>query len=465
MGSPITFSGFNQIDFGQILNVIMTAERAPLTALETQKKVLNQQGTAFTTLATKLAALESAIDTLTEDEGFSTHAVTSASPESVGATATSGGVAGIYEVVVSELARAQVMASTTTYSSPDEVVATAGSVSLALYGNPPVNIPPSGVSGSMTVRELADAINSDSDSPVSAAVVQAAPGEYRLVLTGRSTGSANAFTVTSTLSGGKGLTFTDTDGDGTYGDDAGDSAVVASNASLTVNNVPITSTTNTFEDAIPCVTLTLLKKDPATTVLVEVTESADEAKTQLDAFVKAYNDLMSFVSEQNTAAAAGTPSIGRDSLIRTLRMGLTAAMREEYLDAGDVYTRLSTVGLEFESTGTIKVNAAALKAAVLDDPAAVRRLFVGADGDGGVFGALKERIAGYTTAGGFVQAAKDRLKDQIVKIDSRLDAMEMQLELRRATLQREFIAADQLMTQLKGQSSSLQALGGQYRLF
>jgi flagellar capping protein FliD len=57
------------------------------------------------------------------------------------------------------------------------------------------------------------------------------------------------------------------------------------------------------------------------------------------------------------------------------------------------------------------------------------------------------------------------LKDQIVKIDSRLDTMELQLELRRTTLQREFMAADQLMTQLKGQSSSLQALGGQYRLF
>jgi flagellar hook-associated protein 2 len=464
MGSPITFSGFNQIDFGQILNVIMTAERAPLTALETQRKVLNQQGTAFTTLATKLGALESAIDTLTDEDGFSIHAVTSNSPDSVGATTTGGSVAGLYEVVVSELARAQVMASTTTYTSPDEVIASAGSVSIALYGNPPVNIPPSGVSGSMTVRELADAINSDSDSPVTAAVVQAAPGEYRLVLTGRNAGSANAFTVTSTLSG-KGLTFTDTDTDGTYGDDADDSAVVASNASLTINNVPITSTTNTVEDAIPGVTLTLAKKDPATTVMVEVTESADEAKAQLEAFVKAYNDLMSFVSEQNTAAAAGEPSIGRDSLVRTLRMGLTDAMRGEYLDAGDVYTRLSTVGLEFESTGTLKVNAAALKTAVLDDPDAVRRLFVGADGDSGVFGALKERIEGYTTAGGFVQAAKNRLKDQIVKIDSRLDTMELQLELRRTTLQREFMAADQLMTQLKGQSSSLQALGGQYRLF
>ena len=121
--------------------------------------------------------------------------------------------------------------------------------------------------------------------------------------------------------------------------------------------------------------------------------------------------------------------------------------------------------MEFERTGTIKINDAGLKAAVLDDPDAVRKLFMGADGTGGVFGALKQQVAEYTKAGGLVQDAKDRLKDQILKIDSRLDTMEMQLELRRQTLQREFIAADQLMTQLNSQSSSLQALGGQYRLF
>src|SRR5262245_50067053 len=120
MGSPITFSGFNNIDFGSILNTIMTAERVPLTALETQKSTLNQQGTAFTTLAGKLGALKSALDTLASPEGFDIYAATSGTPENVGVSTTSGGVAGLYEVVVSELAHAQVMASTTTYASPDE---------------------------------------------------------------------------------------------------------------------------------------------------------------------------------------------------------------------------------------------------------------------------------------------------------------------------------------------------------
>ena len=174
---------------------------------------------------------------------------------------------------------------------------------------------------------------------------------------------------------------------------------------------------------------------------------------------------MSFVTEQGTAALAGKTSISRDSLVRTLKMGLTDAMRSEYLGSGTDYTRLSTIGVEFEMTGTIKVDAAKLKSAVLDNANAVRSLFVGTTGSDGVFGALKAQVESYTSAGGFVQDAKDRLKDQILRIDGRLDTMEMQLELRRVALQREFIAADQLMTQLNGQGSSLQALGGQYRLF
>jgi flagellar hook-associated protein 2 len=214
MSSPITFSGFNSIDFNSILNALMTAERVPMTALETHKTALNTQGTAYTTLAGKLGALESALDTLTDADGFSPFAVASNDETAVGVSATSGGIAGLYEVVVTNLARAQVMASASTYGSPDDVIATGGNITVALLGNPPVSVP---VTSSMSVRQFADAINAQANSPVNASVVQAAPGQYRLVLTGRNSGTANAFTVTSSLTGGAGLTFTDTNTNGTYG--------------------------------------------------------------------------------------------------------------------------------------------------------------------------------------------------------------------------------------------------------
>jgi flagellar hook-associated protein 2 len=456
MGSPITFSGFNSIDFNSILNALMTAERLPMTALETQKTALNTQGTAYTTLAGKLGALESALDTLTDADGFSPFAVASNDSDAVGVTATSGGIAGLYEVVVTDLARAQVMASTTTYASPDDVIATGGNITVALFGNPPVAIP---VTSSMSVRQFADAINAQTNSSVNASVVQAAPGQYRLVLTGRNSGTANAFTVTSSLTGGAGLTFTDTNTNGTYGDSAADLAVEARNAALRVNNVPVTSTTNTVEGAIPGVTLTLSHADPAATVLVEVTRSAAAAEEELGAFVKAYNDLMSFLTQQNADAASGKSNIARDGMVRSLKNGLRATMQAEYLAAGVDYSRLSSIGIEFEQTGTIKLNSSKLSAALSGSLTSVQTLISGA------FTALKAQVTDYAESGGLIQSAKDRLKDQIVKIDSRLESMQLQLDLRRSALQQEFIAADLLMTQLKGQGTSLQGLGSQYRLF
>ena len=40
MGSPVTLSGFNNIDFGSVLNALMQQERIPVTQLETQQTAL-----------------------------------------------------------------------------------------------------------------------------------------------------------------------------------------------------------------------------------------------------------------------------------------------------------------------------------------------------------------------------------------------------------------------------------------
>ncbi len=94
--------------------------------------------------------------------------------------------------MVTELAKSQTTVSASTYNSADAVVATAGAITLTRFGDPPIDVV---ISGSMTLQDIAEAVNAAPNSPVSAAVVQVSPGQYRLVLTGRSTGAANAFTV------------------------------------------------------------------------------------------------------------------------------------------------------------------------------------------------------------------------------------------------------------------------------
>ncbi len=458
MGSPITFSGFNQIDFSMILNAVMQQESAPLTRLDTQKKALETQKTLFGTLSTKLGALKTAADALKNESSLGVLKATSSGP-GVEVSAASGTNTGTYNIKVSELARAQVLASAT-FSSLDDVVGTAGAVTITPATGDPVVI---GVTGSTTIQQLAAAINENDDSPISAAVVQSEPGLYRLVLTGKGTGEANAFTLTHTLSGGSGLTFADTDGNQVYGDLAADDTQSARNASFTVNGLAIQSTGNVVQDVVPGVTLTLRTEDPDETVVVDVTRDGTAAKAKITAFVDAYNAVASFYDEQQTAAIGGKPSIGRDPILRGFRGNMREALQDAY--PGGAFTKLAAIGLGFTNAGKLELDDDIFDAAIKDNPNAVQTLVAGTASDAGAFDEISKVIEGYTISGGLIADVRDRITEQVKAMTARLDQMEQRLAIRRATLQREFTAADNAMTQLNSQGNSLGALANQYRLF
>jgi len=454
--ASVTLSGFNNIDFSAILEAVMVQERVPFTALGSKKAVLQQQNSQLGALAGKLSSLQSAADNLSSPDSLSVLAATSSDPAIVGVSTSGGSIAGTYDVVVSQRAKAQVTASTST-ATADQVVTTGGTLSLLVGAQPPVNIV---ASGNMTLRDLADAIN-DADAGVQASVVQATPGNYRLVLTSTQTGTEHGFTFTSTL--GNGITFGGADG--TYGQAGDANAVDAQDAEVTVNSVPVTSSTNTLTDVIPGVTLTLNDQNEDKTVRVSVSRDAEGLRKQVDGFVKAYNDLVGWVNDQRTAATEGKTNVAREAVVRGLHSDLRAAILGEHGDG--TLTRLAAVGIGFDRSGLMTVNAGVFEDAVDADPAAVQELFAGTS-DGatdGAFDDLSELVASYADSGGLVKKAQERITDQVQKVSGRMDVLDAQLTLRRSALQAEFIAADQAMQRLNSQVNSLSTLNGQYRLF
>jgi flagellar hook-associated protein 2 len=177
VGSAITFSGFNDIDFSVVLNAIMTQESQPLVALQARQSAMKSRATTFGTLATRTSTLQSAAEALSDSTSIASYTATSNDPTAVAVSAGSSAFPGRYEIVVNELARSQVMASSS--SSPDAdttVVANTGSL---VVGGHTIAI-----SGPVTLKQLAQTINDDSASPVRASVVQAGPTSFRLVLSG-----------------------------------------------------------------------------------------------------------------------------------------------------------------------------------------------------------------------------------------------------------------------------------------
>lgn len=445
MGSPISLSGFNSIDFNLILNAIMDQERLPVVALETDLRNLEGQDTVYTQLASQLADVEGAAEKLSATGSFSGTTLTNSDTSILTASSSSSTPVGAYDVIVTDLARAQVTASTSTFADSDTTVVANGGT-LTLGGIDVV------IGGDVTLEGLADAINGTTDIPVTASILSSAPNTYQLVLTGNDTGLANAFTITNGLSGGAGVTF-------------GGNAVDARDAAATVNNIPITSAENTITGAIPGTTLTLLKADPATTVTISVSRDVQALKTSVQDFMDKYNAATSFLDEQFAASAEGVgTAIGGDGLVRGLRSAMRQTLSQAY-SVGGSFSFLAEVGIGSNSSGELTLDASLFDDAVEGSITDLESLFVGSGGTNGAFVAFETLIDAYTEAGGLLPDVQDRLDTQTQALNDRIFAMEERLAIRRTSLQAEFIAADLAIAQLNSQLDSLSALGNQFRLF
>ena len=447
MSSPITFSGFNNIDFNMILNGIMQQASVPMVVMQNRQTAMRSQITSFDLLKNRVQTMLDAAEDLADPQAVQGLSGTSSDPDAVSISTSSQAVAGQYDVVVQSLARSQVTASASTVAdSNTTVVASSGALT--------INGVEVAINGDVTLQGLAAAINNTDDVGVTASVVRTGANAWRLVLSSTQSGADGAFTMTSTL--GAGITFTDTDNNGTIGDSVEDNAVQASNASLLVNNIQVTGSSNIFEDVVPGVTLTLRKADPDATVQITVAPDSTALEEKVTAFVDAYNTAVQFLSEQRKAAGTGDmASIGREPVLRQLHNSLRSELSGAHGD--EIFTRLSEIGVEFTITGTLDLDKERLADAVTQDGDAVRGLFSGADG---VFTGVQSVLEEYSASSGFISDLKERIGDQITKMDGQIAEMQSRLALQREGLLREFIAADVAISRLKNQSGSLANLGG-----
>lgn len=435
MGSPVTFSGFNNIDFNLILDSVMQQARAPLAALETRQSAFKQQLTALGKFASQATALKDAAADL--DNATAGDAVAASSTDASAVTVSAGtdAIAGSYDVIVQELARAQVTAAATTMADTDTTIAATGGT--LVIGGTTVT-----VTEPVTLQQLATLINGTTGVGARASVVQSSAGAYRLVLTGANTGVGEAFTITNGLTDSP-LTF------------AGN-AVDATDAAILVNNVQVVSATNVFDAAIPGMTLTVLKKDPVTTIGVNVTADSGALKARLDTFVKAYNDLTAFLTEQRAAEAKGdAATLARDPMLRQIKNQLRSVLTAAY--GASSPDRLTQVGLEFTLAGTLTLDAAAFSAAFTSDPGSLQALL---SGPTGAFAAVASVLDTYTRTDGLLDSGRERLTSQIRSLDNQLFQAQSRLAVQRQSLQKEFLAAEIAMSRLNSQSSALSGLGG-----
>lgn len=443
ISSPGIGSG---LDVQGIVSQLVALERRPIDLLKQQATRLSTQLSSFGLMQSYVGNLQSAATQLARSSLWNQTAASSSDTAAVGVTASAGAAAGSYNVEVLQLARAQSLASSaytdgTTVLGQGTLTFTRGDGSTAA-----VTIGPEHT----TLAGIRDRINAAA-AGVSASIVRDASGA-RLVLTSTSTGLDAAITRIDVTgdAGLQGLAFQQ----GVAGSVT--ETQTARNAQARVNGLSIESTSNTLADAIDGLTLTLSR---TTTAPVEVKVSADDeaVKKAVQDFINAYNDISRFLAKE-TAYDEATKKAGTLQGDRTA-VGLMTQLRtlvSQSSGASGVFATLSSVGVELQRDGTLKLNDTRFKEA-LTQRNELAQAFSRADSGDPSLNGFSERFRLLTNAivgtDGLLTARSEGLRVTLRRNEQQRERYEDRVALVEKRLLRQYQALDASLGQLNSLSN------------
>jgi flagellar hook-associated protein 2 len=422
LSSTSSTTGLGQgIDVQQFVQLATANQQANITALQNDQTTLNSQTTALNQITTDLNNLQSATDALNDPLGaLGAQVATSSNSGVVTATAASTATAGTHSITVNSLATTSSYYTNAVASSSTPLAT--GSFQISVGGGKPATVTVNSTDN--TLDGLAAAINNQNIG-VQASVINDANGA-RLALVSQTTGAPGDLTVTGSIAAttgsnaAPGLSFT--------------KAVTGLNASLVVDGVPISSTTNTVTGVINGVTLNLAAAAPNSPVSVSVAPDTTQASNALNQFVTAYNTAVNDINAQFAVASDGTgggPLESDDSLRQAQQQLLSAISYSVTGNNGAV--NLASIGLNLNDDGTISVDSGALSSALSSNFSGVQNFLQNATN--GFAGNLDSVLTGLTDpsagvlgldAQGIAQSSQD-LGQQISDLQAALAVQQQNL--------------------------------------
>lgn len=306
-GSPTSGDGF---DVTNTVNEIVSNMQSVETPWKNQLTNLQSQDTALTSIGTDLSSLSTALQSLTNFEGVLSEKQGSSSDTSVLelTSASTSAVAGSHTIVVNSLAQTSSY-YTNSISANDTL---SGSFTIQVGSGSAQTIQLNSTNN--TLSSLASAINSGSYG-VTANVITDSSGS-RLELVSNTSGSGGNIVLGGTLTdstAGSAMSFTQ--------------AQAGKDASLTVDGIAITSSSNTVSNALPGVTFQLLSASPGTDVQVQITNDNSAVESAVSSFVTAYNTVIGDLNTQEGDTSTGTPEpLYGNSTISNLQQSLESAL-------------------------------------------------------------------------------------------------------------------------------------------
>lgn len=434
------------LDTEAIIQELMRVERRPIVLLTERQSLLTKQKQAWDEVKSSLEALASKIAPLTYSFNFYKKTVEVGDPSVLTATASTDAANATYEIKVTSLARAQVIQSGP-YDDPTASRGLAGTISI--NGKDVV------VAAEDSLNSLAQKINGTTDIGAQASVVQVAPGEYRLLIASSQTGTANKLSLGGDMALWQQLGFVDATG-------KVNEVVAATDAVFTVNGVEFKRPSNVVSDVIPGVTLSLkMQADPVTgaggTTLLTISWDDSSLIQQVKDLIAAYNSFIDTArkySGWDPETLQGGILFG-DPLLQRLLAELRRSIFKEVPGAVSGYESAVMVGIStgplgaFSKEGKLSFDETKFLSKLKANRDAVAYLFTSAEG---MAKSLSKDVSTYTKTDGYLEARMTRLTEEDRSISRRIEELERRLDMRLATLRRQFSALEAMLAKMNSLS-------------
>jgi len=466
----------------------MVFESRPKNDLLDRQEDLYTRKTVLSDLDSKLSALQSKAERLSDPitDYFASRTASVSDSDVISATSGETAALGNHSITIDRLAISDTRVSQQ-YTDTDTSFSgfVADQTFMIEIGNPTDTDPNYRRNISITVSaadlaldndeallQIADAINSamytvvtaetiGSEEQVRASVVTEESGKSRLVLRSDSSGytyrmdfTDSADNLLSALGISDAVQSSGTAGG--YITDVGTSVTSSMlNSKLNIDGLDFYRDSNNVTDALTGVTLKLLDTS-ATTQTVTVVADVEGVKSEVNGMLDAYNEAITYLRE-NTQIDPNTYKRGLLADDITYR-GIIYDLRNYTMNevtgvSNSDYSRLFNIGIEADSDGNLSIaDSDKFQTAIETNSSYVSEVFNASDG---FATQLDTYLENYVKTSGSIDASKNNIEDQLTSLSDRISLMDDILYRREAQLRQEFTSLQEMMYNLQSQQSFL----------
>jgi len=439
----------------------------PLLTRQTKFSNLSSKWGSLKTKLTSLRSLLSSLKDVNSSGSFAAKTVDLSLSDYFTATAESTAALSSYSLRINQLAQND-RAMSDTVTSSDLAGLSAGTYTFQVSsGETNQNIDIT-LTGSETKQELmeaiAEGINEAMDNAVHAAVFSPTSGVSKLSVTSNESGQDFAITiqdVTGSVLDSIGMNFTSRtalidDGTGGYVN-----TLDELNSKLTLNNVSIERGSNTIDDLISGVTITLkdAMAEGIPTINVIVKNNKDSIKSNLDDFISKFNESYQFIKDNYYSDKDGNRGIfvGNATAIGLMQQFSSVSYQKvSGLPDGD-YSYLADIGITFDtSTGLSISDSDKLDTAMESNPDQIAALF---NSDNGIANQLYDLVDSYTSTDGTISNLIDSYDNSVSYLKDKVSQRQTEIDRHAEVLRNQYQQMQMQLSSLYDMQSNLSSLG------